>query len=724
MNKLMQVILIALLPLTSMGALTVNNGGGATNITATSAWITATVASTGAANPNLFSHWGTNSGGTNTTAWDHTNAYGVCTQGSYSVQITGLSGSTIYYFRTRATNSSESAWASYTAQFITLTTPTSAPPSSVRAVTVDTNAVLKDPANFFVVNSNLVKIAIGYTTEVDPVWTGVSNTVVYTNDSRLTDSRSWLERDYSLITNPPAILSTNDLASTNWVIAQGYITGYTETDSIATNLIAISSNHFEAVKLNTNDARYLAALTNETYLGTITGATIAAGSADTVTITGPNAAIVWNTNAASGGGTSGDTNAVWGNISGTLADQLDLTSTVAKANGALQSAGDGSQLTGVNATNATALGGITAGNYARTDIENTFLGRMTINSNLTLGPIGYDGTNGAGSINMGIEDGNVATSSMKPMGAGSMNAGRITGGSGGYSGMHASGIGAMNRGHIYLGNGTYMYASGVGAVNLGYLAGAGYVIENNGNGSVALVDNTGSITITNHASIVLGNGTSLEDRSIKCDVVRATTLYGNGAGLTNISGILTTAEKTLATNSVQIGSAASVASLQVTGGSPTNGAVWLCTNTATGAGRWSWPVAFKVTTSINIVNGDEAPLLIPWTTTNFNYGSHFAGTTFTAPVNGVYRFTLTFTVALGGGATAAYVVIKENATILAGTYYGTYAGTGADAIHNVDTGEIYLTNGTPIRAYGGAYDAGTINCNPMRLSGALIRELP
>ena len=502
------------------------------------------------------------------------------------------------------------------------------------------------------------------------------------------------------------------------------MTDYTETDSIATNLIAISSNHFEAVKLNTNDARYLAALTNETYLGTITGATIAAGSADTVTITGPNAAIVWNTNAASGGGTSGDTNAVWGNISGTLADQLDLTSTVAKANGALQSAGDGSQLTGVNATNATALGGITAGNYARTDIENTFLGRMTINSNLTLGPIEYDGTNGAGSINMGIEDGNVATSSMKPMGAGSMNAGRITGGAGGYSGMHASGIGAMNRGHIYLGNGTYMYASGVGAVNLGYLAGAGYVIENNGNGSVALVDNTGSITITNHASIVLGNGTSLEDRSIKCDVVRATTLYGNGAGLTNISGILTTAEKAIATNSVQNGGAANVASLQITGSSPTNGAVWIATN-INGQGRWSLPVGFYA----NAINQSyHGTLTVVFSEEDYDYNNNFDKTNFVAPVHGIYSFVFNQTSAkVLGAATETEMRINVNSVAKADIICATAPNAGMAGA--LSSPYFELTNGAVVNCMVATDSVATTNrintsYGPCFFSGTLIRELP
>ncbi len=47
-------------------------------------------------------------------------------------------------------------------------------------------------------------------------------------------------------------------------------------------------------------------LTNETYVGTITGATITASDEDSVTVTGPNAAFKWNTNAAGvGGGGSG-----------------------------------------------------------------------------------------------------------------------------------------------------------------------------------------------------------------------------------------------------------------------------------------------------------------------------------------------------------------------------------------------------------------------------------
>jgi len=121
-------------------------------------------------------------------------------------------------------------------------------------------------------------------TEVDPIWTGASNTVVYANDSRLDDARTPLAHSQSIstitdaapvaasgnyddLTNAPAIPSTNYLASTNWVIAQGY-------------------------------------LTNETYLGTITGGTVVTGATAGVTTNGGVLAFT----VPSGGGAGIDTN--------------------------------------------------------------------------------------------------------------------------------------------------------------------------------------------------------------------------------------------------------------------------------------------------------------------------------------------------------------------------------------------------------------------------------
>ena len=62
---------------------------------------------------------------------------------------------------------------------------------------------------------------------------------------------------------------------------------------------------------------------------------------------------------------------------------------------------------------------------------------------------------------------------------------------------------------------------------------------------------------------------------------------GNGIGLTNIPGQLSVAEKALATNSIQIGGTASVASIQITGGISTNGAQLRATNSL---GQTGWVV--------------------------------------------------------------------------------------------------------------------------------------
>ena len=172
MNKLFYAFIIsAALAISSSGALLINNGGGATNITATSAWVTATIVSTGAANPYLYVYWGTNDGSTNASSWGNTNSIGSVTQTSYSVQVTDLSAFSIYYHRAFATNSSTTNWAAYSAQFITLFSPTSAPAPSTRGVSVDTNGVLKNPTNFWTANSTGINAVVtntgGYVSDGD-----------------------------------------------------------------------------------------------------------------------------------------------------------------------------------------------------------------------------------------------------------------------------------------------------------------------------------------------------------------------------------------------------------------------------------------------------------------------------------------------------------------------------------------------------------------------------
>jgi hypothetical protein len=243
-----------LLPLTAMGALTVNNGGGATNITSTSAWITATVASTGAANPVLFSYWGTNDGGTNASSWKNTNSFGVCTQAAYSFQATGLAGSKIYYYRAKGTNTTETNWATYSAQFITLTTPTSAPPSSVQAVTVDTNDVLKHPGtNFWVTNKTAILAGIGALTNFTETDTNaLAQLVIHTNKAA-TAAHSGLGTmagastgDYYLASNPNGYTNntvTNDL---NAVVA----TKVGTNDAPYTNAVALAGSAAQRTETN------------------------------------------------------------------------------------------------------------------------------------------------------------------------------------------------------------------------------------------------------------------------------------------------------------------------------------------------------------------------------------------------------------------------------------------------------------------------------------------
>lgn len=80
--------------------------------------------------------------------------------------------------------------------------------------------------------------------------------------------------------------------------------------------------------------------------------------------------------------------------------------------------------------------------------------------------------------------------------------------------MEASGYGAQNAGE----NSGTMTASAQGSLNRGYL-GSGQYCTNEGNGSIALLDGSGDMLITNHAAIVLGNGYSMGDRTLVADAV-------------------------------------------------------------------------------------------------------------------------------------------------------------------------------------------------------------
>lgn len=220
--------------------------------------------------------------------------------------------------------------------------------------------------------------------------------------------------------------------------------------------------------------------------------------------------------------------------------------------------------------------------------------------------------------------------------------------------------------------------------------------------------------------------------------------YGNGLGLTNLAaptatnsdslGNIPAATWSAATNNLQqtkldksTTNALAVTALQITGGSPTNGAVWLCTNSVTGGGKWSLPVAFMATLTGDKPHGTTVTK-IAWNNIAFNYGNGFDGTNFIAPVNGIYRF-----IANGGWTRVTGTSARSNPrfytnsvlSLIDYSWYNTDLGQ-----FNLDSGEIYMTNGGSIYFAitadpGGATNKLDTGYDPMNyFSGSLIREIP
>ena len=88
---------------------------GATNVTDTTAYLTARLTSTGTAETAVWVYWGTENGGEIAGDWANTNDFGPVSQVpaiDYATNVTGLASNTIYYFAYRAANSMGTNWAS------------------------------------------------------------------------------------------------------------------------------------------------------------------------------------------------------------------------------------------------------------------------------------------------------------------------------------------------------------------------------------------------------------------------------------------------------------------------------------------------------------------------------------------------------------------------------------------------------------------------------------
>ncbi len=97
-----------------------DNAGGATNVTLTSAFLNGSLLDGGISPATVLVYWGASDGGTNAEAWANTNVW-VAPQspGAFTIEASGLAPNTTYYYRFAGTNEAGIGWAGETAAFIT-----------------------------------------------------------------------------------------------------------------------------------------------------------------------------------------------------------------------------------------------------------------------------------------------------------------------------------------------------------------------------------------------------------------------------------------------------------------------------------------------------------------------------------------------------------------------------------------------------------------------------
>lgn len=152
------------------------SGGYPTNITSTSAWLTATVTATGITDVvTCRVYYGTTDGGTSATAWSATSAAQVVTGlVSFTTQAQALNAETRYYYRPWVTDGSNSAWGSETWAFRTITVPTNLPVGIYLTVIVDTNGVILYPTNFIQANGIVIDALVAATIVPGDSYIGVA----------------------------------------------------------------------------------------------------------------------------------------------------------------------------------------------------------------------------------------------------------------------------------------------------------------------------------------------------------------------------------------------------------------------------------------------------------------------------------------------------------------------------------------------------------------------
>jgi hypothetical protein len=100
------------------GAPEVDNGFGATAITATSATLRASVVATNSGNPWVTIFWGATDGGENTMAWSNSISMGQRGIGAFEAPVAPLATGLRYYYRCHGSNAGGQAWAPWSESFV------------------------------------------------------------------------------------------------------------------------------------------------------------------------------------------------------------------------------------------------------------------------------------------------------------------------------------------------------------------------------------------------------------------------------------------------------------------------------------------------------------------------------------------------------------------------------------------------------------------------------
>jgi hypothetical protein len=160
--------------------------------------------------------------------------------------------------------------------------------------------------------------------------------------------------------------------------------------------------------------------------------------------------------------------------------------------------------------------------------------------------------------------------------------------------------------------------------------------------------------------------------------------------------LLTTAQEALPiSGTIPMSGTLTVPNIKITNGA-TNGAVWTCTNEATGQGTLVPRIAFRAVSDDTLLIKNTATTSVVCHYESYDYGNSFDGTNFVCPVSGLYEFKLHALWQLTGTSSEMpYLGITFTGSgSLWNTYYSGDTTIGVNIIESVSA---ILTNSQIVR---------------------------